>query len=203
MNINNEINPVSKSRLRERFFMFIVNNFGTGFFNMKTKYCRKCKKTKELSEFYKYKNNKDGCNYWCKKCTDDYNKKWMEKNKEKRKIYNRKYQREKLRNNLIYRLSHNIRKSVWYSLKGNKNGKHWEDLVGYTQEDLRRHLEKQFKDGMNWSNYGKWHLDHIIPMSLFNITGVKSKGFKKCWALENLQPLWEKDNFKKHNKLFK
>ena len=62
----------------------------------------------------------------------------------------------------------------------------------------------QFKPGMTWDNYGKngWVLDHRIPVSLFNINGIKSKGFKKCWALENLQPLWEKENISKGDKLF-
>ena len=55
---------------------------------------------------------------------------------------------------------------------------------------------------MTWQNYGKWHIDHVIPKSLFNINGAKSKGFKKCWALENLQPLWADENLKKNNKLF-
>lgn len=30
-----------------------------------------------------------------------------------------------------------------------KNRRHWEDLVGYTVQDLIQHLESQFKDGMN------------------------------------------------------
>jgi 5-methylcytosine-specific restriction endonuclease McrA len=65
-------------------------------------------------------------------------------------------------------------------------------------------LELQFKGGMNWNNYGRggWVLDHKIPKSLFNIKGIKSKGFKKCWALENLQPMWEKDNRSKSDTLF-
>ena len=46
-----------------------------------------------------------------------------------------------------------------------------------------------------------WVLDHKIPVSLFNIKGIKSKDFKQCWALENLQPMWEKENIKKSNNL--
>ena len=91
-------------------------------------------------------------------------------------------------------------------MKNGKGRKHWEDLVGYDYLDLKIHLEKQFKPRMNWNNYGKgynkWHLDHRIPLSIFNIKGAKSKGFKKCWALENLQPLWQKDKLEKKNKLF-
>ena len=55
-----------------------------------------------------------------------------------------------------------------------------------------------------WNDYlnGELHIDHIIPISLFNITGVKSKGFKKCWALENLRLLPKGENLRKGNKLF-
>ena len=88
------------------------------------------------------------------------------------------------------------------SLKRQKNGYHWERLVNYTRNDLIYHIEKQFKDGMTWENYGKWHIDHRIPISIFNINGIKSKGFKEAWKLENLQPMWEKENLEKHNKLF-
>ena len=89
-------------------------------------------------------------------------------------------------------------------LHGRKNGRSWEGLVDYTFKELKIHLESQFKEGMTWDNYGRngWHVDHRIPVSLFNITGVKSKGFKACWALSNLQPLWQKDNLEKSNKLF-
>lgn len=34
----------------------------------------------------------------------------------------------------------------------------------------------------------------------FTYSSVNDKGFKKSWALNNLQPMWAKDNLKKHNK---
>jgi len=129
-------------------------------------------------------------------------KRHYQKHKEKIKENIKIYLRKKGRNDPIFRLNKNTRSAICASLKGNKNGKHWEELVNYTQEDLRKHLEVQFKEGMTWENYGKWHLDHRIPISLFVITSAKCKGFKKCWALENLQPLWKKDNLEKSNKLF-
>jgi hypothetical protein len=74
-------------------------------------------------------------------------------------------------------------------------------LVGYDVIELKRHLEEQFVDGMSWENYGEWHIDHIKPLSSFNITDINSDEFKKCWSLSNLQPLWAKDNLKKYNKI--
>ena len=83
-------------------------------------------------------------------------------------------------------------------LKGKKAGRRWQDLIGYTIEDLIQHLEKQFDEKMNWDNYGRyWHIDHIRPKSLFKYETAEDPEFKKCWALENLQPMEKIANIKK------
>ena len=99
------------------------------------------------------------------------------------------------------RLNHNMSCTIQAVLKGAKNRRHWETLVGYTTKDLKQHLEKQFKPGMTWENYGQWHVDHIIPKSAFSFTNPENPEFKKCWALANLQPLWENENCSKGGKL--
>ncbi len=60
----------------------------------------------------------------------------------------------------------------------------------YTVQELISHIEKLFVGGMCWENYGDWHLDHIIPISLFTFNSYDHPEFKECWALSNLQPLW-------------
>jgi len=62
------------------------------------------------------------------------------------------------------------------------------------------HLQKHFKKGMSWENYGQWHIDHRIPESWFKITCYTDSSFKDCWALSNLQPLWAKENLTKNNR---
>ena len=66
------------------------------------------------------------------------------------------------------------------------------------------HIESQFKEGMSWKNHGihGWHIDHIRPISSFNFESCNDPEFKECWALENLQPLWAKENLSKSNKIF-
>jgi hypothetical protein len=86
------------------------------------------------------------------------------------------------------------------SLKENKNRQKWETLVSYTVQELKMHLEDLFENGMSWDNYGEWHIDHIVPQSWFKYNNANDKDFKKCWALENLQPLWEKANCSKGNR---
>lgn len=94
----------------------------------------------------------------------------------------------------MYKLNCYISTAMWRSLKGSKGGEFWLNLVGYTFNELKKHLEKQFVNGMTWDNYGKWHIDHKIPISVFNFTKPEDNDFKRCWALKNLQPLWAKEN---------
>ena len=100
-----------------------------------------------------------------------------------------------------WHLNSNFLSSIYQSIKGNRNGRRWEFLVDYTLTDLQGHLEKQFKEGMTWDNYGEWQIDHIIPVSAFNFTKPEHIDFKRCWALKNLQPMWAKENQKKYNKI--
>jgi len=72
--------------------------------------------------------------------------------------------------------------------------------LGYTVSELKTHLESKFKDGMTWENYGQWHIDHVRPESWFSYDKIGDDDFKKCWSLENLQPMWAKDNIDKSNK---
>ncbi len=149
-----------------------------------------------------------------KKYKKEYYKKNIELIKEKRKIYckvnsdkrkdyQRTYFKKRRKTDPKFRLNLNIRTEIYLSIIGNKNGHHWETLVGYTLEVLKLHFENLFTEGMTWQKYldGKIHLDHIIPISAFNFDSPEHIDFKRCWALSNLQPLWAKDNLKKNNKL--
>lgn len=100
------------------------------------------------------------------------------------------------------RLNHNMSCTIQAVLNGAKKRRSWESLVNYTTKDLKKHLEKQFTDGMTWDNYGRWHVDHIIPKSYFEFDTPEDKGFQKCWALSNLRPLWGSENCSKGAKIF-
>lgn len=106
--------------------------------------------------------------------------------------------RELLRNR---RLHNAIKCGIYGALREKKNGRTWESMLGYNCEQLAIHLEKQFKRGMTWGNYGKeWHIDHIIPVAHFKLDGFDDPSIKICWGLPNLRPLWATDNLKKQHK---
>lgn len=72
-------------------------------------------------------------------------------------------------------------------------------LLGCSVEDLMIHLESMFAEGMNWNNYGKWHVDHIRPCVSFNLFDPEEQ--KRCFHFTNLQPLWALDNYRKGDSL--
>lgn len=112
----------------------------------------------------------------------------------------------KHRNELKFKLNHRMSCSIYRGLKkGSRNSRHWCDLVGYTAEQLRKHLETTMPDGFSWIDFleSRLHLEHIIPVSAFNFDCPENPDFRKCWSLENLQLLPALKNLKKYNKLKK
>ena len=99
-----------------------------------------------------------------------------------------------------FRLKEAMASQIYNALRANKAGRTWETLVGYTLQELKSHLEARFLPGMSWENYGAWHIDHIRPRASFTFTSPEDEGFKQCWALDNLQPLWAADNIRKGHK---
>jgi hypothetical protein len=103
--------------------------------------------------------------------------------------------RARRRENHSQTLRHNIGSRMAACLRGIKRDKGLFSRLNYSLESLIAHLESKFTDGMSWENYGKWHVDHIKPCALFDMT--KPEDFQQCWSLSNLQPLWALDNYKK------
>jgi hypothetical protein len=101
------------------------------------------------------------------------------------------------------RLNDSMRGGVYRSIaRGLKAGYKWETLVGYTIDQLRSHLEKLLQPGMSWENYGTaWHVDHKIPLAVFNFERPNDIDFKLCWSLKNLQPMDATENRKKQDKI--
>lgn len=71
--------------------------------------------------------------------------------------------------------------------------------LGCDFQVLIAHIESQFYDGMSWDNKGQWHLDHIYPLCVFNLTNKDEKDL--AFHYSNLQPLWAEDNLRKHSKV--
>lgn len=185
--------------------------------------CKKCKREKPddgLLRCEACRNYRKALYYKYKDKENEESRKYHAKNREAINARHTAYNhdpanREQIRENRYKRyhakLKHDKRfmmdgafsKAIRKELKRRnlRKPKPWEALLGYTAEQLMAHLEALFKPGMTWENYGShWHIDHIRPKSWFVYETVEDEAFRKCWALENLQPLEALENSAKGNR---
>ena len=130
----------------------------------------------------------------------EYRKKRIENNRE---AYNNYYV-ERRKKDVAFRLRCNISSAVSAALSGRSKSESAFKKLGYTMEQLKEHLEKHFDDKMNWDNYGRypgWQIDHSNPQSNLPFDSLDHPNFLKCWNLDNLRPMWAKENLEKSNKL--
>lgn len=184
------------------------------------KRCFCCQQPKLLSEFYKDRTKKDGVEGRCKMCCRETIEEYQKSDKgsqmikryrssEERSVVVRKYNRsekgrsaqrrenERVKRDIGLYLRKCISTRIHHALKENKlSGV--TSLLGCTIKELKLHLESQFQEGMTWENYGKWHIDHIKPCAVFDLSRTEDQ--KECFHFSNLQPLWAMDNLRKNAK---
>lgn len=165
----------------------------------KKSYCRTCKSAMDLASYHKNSTKRK-----------QYRKEYLDNNPDKREKMNNQVKEwrqknpkyitdwidNKIKTDPNYYLKSRISNSLGMSLKGGKLEKTvW--YLGCSIKDLKIHLEKQFTEGMNWDNKGKfgWHIDHIKPLNTFNLENIDE--IKACWHYTNLRPLWWYDNIRR------
>lgn len=98
-----------------------------------------------------------------------------------------------------FKLLTRLRTRIYQALKGLFKSRATKEILGCSVLELRTHLEKQFRPGMTWKNYGPvWHVDHIRPCASFDLTDPAEQ--QKCFNFSNLQPLFKEENLKKGDK---
>ncbi len=117
------------------------------------------------------------------------------KNRWKRNIYLKK----RMERDISFKITHHLRTRLNRVLKRNPKMNTTMNLVGCSKEYLVNYLESQFDDEMSWGNYGKWHIDHIIPCFQFDLS--KGEEQKKCFNFNNLRPLWAEYNYSRPKKV--
>jgi hypothetical protein len=152
----------------------------------------------------------------------EYSRKWRLNNPEKAKESIRKYRKankqriadqrrariqkirdyKKLRNatDIAFRLYNILSGRMRNAIRQAKGSKAntTVDLIGCTPLLLKSHLERLFKRGMTWENYGTfWEIDHVIPCDKWDLTDPREQF--RCFHFSNLQPLTRKRNRKKSN----
>jgi len=136
--------------------------------------------------FSNYRNRNQ---YWISE--EKYNEK-KEQAREYRKNYS--YHKDRYHKDPIFKLKilmkGRLRSILLNPNNPLKKSKRTFEYIGCSAEQLKKHLEDQFSEGMTWDNYGTWHVDHKTPTSR---ASTEEELMKLC-HYTNLQPLWEKDN---------
>ena len=138
------------------------------------KKCNKCLEEKDEKSYDKYRST-------CRKCRNEKNtSSWLVNNYEKRKDYQREYQKDKRKSDPYYRL---YCECLW-DIKSKIKSK--------SDNSLREHLENLFDENMNWDNYGSyWEVDHIISAIKMAKYGYSKEEINKY---SNIRPLIVKEN---------
>jgi hypothetical protein len=188
--------------------------------NVKIKICFRCKAKKLKNDFHSDNSTKDKLKSSCKDCISKYNKKYNIINAKERRIHAKKWKAEnadyakkytsayqKLNKNHLYKKSteyHNnrynndpifklrrlLRDRIYKTITNKKVTFKTREILGCSFEQLKYHIESQFKSEMNWSNHGIiWEVDHIKPISSFNLMDVEEQ--KQCFNYMNMQPLFK------------
>lgn len=173
------------------------------------KACGLCGTLKAYDDFHRSKHSRDGRMPICADCARQKavrryaenkaavtasNEGWRKRNPDRVRGYGQAHRARKI-SDPNYRLMRAMRCAVSRALRGKSEGaiRH----LPYSIAELRQHLEMQFSKGMDWSNYGKWHIDHIRPLASFGIDSAESADFHSAWGLPNLRPLWARENVRK------
>jgi hypothetical protein len=182
----------------KKYFLFEVwvtpetfESYKTGF--KKSRLKRKEKHKKWFKKYYcenKLKIRKERLSYWKKYHSNPIVK---QRNNERRKFL--------LRNNPQYAIANRLRKMLRDVIKFKKysKSKNIEKIIGCSASFLRRHFENQFRDGMCWENPKSFHIDHIRPLSHFDLTNPENIKISCNWR--NLQPLLPIENMMKGKNL--
>jgi len=109
------------------------------------------------------------------------------------------YMRERKKVDELFRLRSVISAYIANSIRGinSKKGSSI-DILGCSIENYKDYLSDLFTEGMNWDNYGDWHIDHKRPVSSFDLS--KDEDVNNCFHYSNTQPLWAEDNLIKGSK---
>lgn len=130
-----------------------------------------------------------------------YSKKYCTRDKEKRNAYTKR----KLKTDPLFAAKCKIGRTIALTARRvhqqlpftTKRGvalKEIEKVLGCSIHQFVTYFDSLFQPGMNWSNHGKWHIDHIKPVA--TATTVEEV-VVRLNHYTNLQPLWATDNMTK------
>ena len=127
-------------------------------------------------------------------------KQYRLEHKKERTEYGNRYDKNRRKTDVNFRLAHYLRCRISKVLRDNRKSDSTTKLLGCSIEQLKWYFASKFTKGMSWAKVmnGEIHIDHIKPCAAFDLS--KESEQRKCFHYTNLQPLWAKDNLSKGSK---
>ena len=124
---------------------------------------------------------------------------WRENNRERNLENVRKYRAKRSQEDPIFRARRNLscRTAKAFRAKNHAKKKSLAFMLGCPLLEFQQHIANLFLPGMTLQNYGKWHIDHIVPLVL----GVTIEQLEALSHFTNLRPMWGRANCSKNAKL--
>lgn len=182
-----------------------------------------CKKCEEYWPIEEFKYGKSNC-YTCqtqmsrewkarnKERTTAYTQTWKRQHQEYVSAYNSayfaenreviqarssKYHVDRAKRDPNFKMAKNLRNRFRKVLKCDRLGESSLSILGCSIEFFKRWLEYKFESDMTFENHGTvWDLDHVIPISKFELHDNEDE-VRKCFHWTNFQPLYHSANLKK------
>ena len=133
---------------------------------------------------------------WYDKNRDDYlHDQRVKKKDPASRAWSREYEKNRRSTDIGYKLAKSLRDRLYKAISRHEKSDSAVNLVGCSIGELKIYLEEKFQNGMDWENYGQWHIDHIRPCSSFDLSDQEQQ--QACFLFTNLRPLWGEENISK------
>jgi hypothetical protein len=174
---------------------------------MEYKTCNSCNEIKSIAEFGTYtRRGKTSLRSECKQChvvrettrnkdnpnRKQYTKTYRDGHKQEIKEYERIRAVTKRETDLQFKLKTDIVSHARHFLKGERKSY---KPIQCTLKQLRLWVEYMFQPEMDWNDKSKWQVDHVIPLSFFDLTN--SNEYKIACHWSSIRPVFENEIDKK------
>jgi hypothetical protein len=219
----NYINKVIDDTAQKTCSVCTISKFSRQFINKESKICMDCNNQRRRKQYQecvevRKKKREDGIKYKKKKKSIRDESKLVEITKLEEEIgqdntickycktvraktrfrHNRLKCKDCERDEPFEKFKRYVRTRIYNCLKGHKT-KHAHEYLGCTPDEYLKWILFN-KNNFTLENYGSvWHIDHIIPLSKFNLENEQDILVAFNWR--NTMPLLAKENLSKNNKI--
>jgi hypothetical protein len=143
--------------------------------------CTKCGTWQPATQFYTHAAA-------CKQCVAKYGERLRR---------SRGVKPKRVADSVQVKIANALRCRMWHALKGDVKITHTLEILGCNLDLFKVYMERRFKPGMTWDNYGHkgWHIGHIKDCCAFDLSDPAQQ--RQCFHYTNMEPQWALDNWKK------